>query len=750
MELFTVQRCQRSLAVRTLGSASANAGRCGLTLLAAAVSSAWAQTSPSTSGASTPATEVVIVTAQKRAEPAQTVPLSITALTASQLSDAGITGASQLDQVAAGLTVSAPSQGQLNLTMRGIANLGGGLLSGPAVGFYLDETPLSAFSQLMPQLAFWDAERVEVLRGPQGTLFGEGSMGGTVRVISAKPDARALSGRALVSGSKLAGGDQGYAMRGVVNVPLIKDTLALRATVSREDLIGSVDVPDLNLKDTDKGRQTDARVALRWTPSKALTADLSYSHQSLDVNNGWATAPGVFQPRALDPAMQAVYELSPRSSSFDQASLTVSYDLGTATLVGAASWFKQDRRLRDDYTPITTKFFGPAGTGGTATQSARGINVDVQTQELRLVSNGERSLNWTVGAYHKDDERLQDQSGFTISLPLFGLLNDQSLTTVRARAKAWAVFGDLDFRLSPTLSLQAGARHYSSDNTQLIRFDTTSAIFGTVAGTERPSSGSASATSPKLGLRWQPSRTLMVYTRIAEGFRDGGSNYQAPGYSEIVGSYGPEKIRAVELGFKSQPLSWLTVNASLYRNAWTDLQLAFLTNDALFNFIQNAGKAVANGGEIELAARPIQGLRLGLNLAYVDAKIDEDVFNALGLKVATKGNEIPFSPKLQTSVSAAYQFALTSSLGGIVAANLSHRAATYSTADNDPAMRNGSADLLNLRFGVNADRWSAGLFINNVGNRRASTSRSLFPGATATQATFLPPRTVGLELTAEF
>ena len=725
-------------------------GSLGLSLMTLAASAAWAQAAPASSPGATPPSAVVVVTAQKRAEPAQSVPLSLTALSASELADAGITGVSQLDQLAAGLTVSAPSQGQLNLTMRGIANLGGGPLTGPSVGFYLDETPLSAFSLLMPQIALWDAERVEVLRGPQGTLFGEGSMGGAVRVISAKPDARTFAGRALVSGSRLAGGDQGIGLRGVLNVPLVRDKLALRVTASREDLIGSVDVPDLKAKDTDSGRQTDARVALRWTPSRELTVDLSYSHQSLDVNNGWATSPGVFQPRALNPAMQAVRELSPRASNFDQSSLTVSYDLGAATLVGAASWFKQHRQLRDDYTPVATKFFGPAGTGGTATQSAKGIGVDVQTQELRLVSKGERQLNWTVGAYRKDDERLQERSGFTISLPLLGLLDDQSFTTVRARAKAWAVFGDLDFRLSRTLSLQAGARHYSSDNTQLIRFDTTSAIFGTVAGVERPSSGSASATSPKVGLRWQPSNTVMVFARVADGFRDGGSNYQAPGYPEMVASYGPEKVRAYELGFKSQPRPWLTLNGSLYRNDWTDLQLSFLTRDALFNFIQNAGKAVATGGELELAARPVQSLRLGLNVAVVDARIDRDVSNALGMRVATKGNRIPFSPRLQTSVSAAYQFKLPGNLGGAVSANLAHRGETYSTPDNDPSMRNGSIDLLNLRLGVQAQQWSAALFVNNAANRQASTTRALFPGATVTQATFVPPRTVGLEVSAEF
>lgn len=719
-----------------------------LSALAAAASGAVAQTAPATDAREP--IQTIVVTAQKRAEPAQSVPISLYAVTGKQLEDAGISSVEQLGNLAAGVTVSVTNPGQVNITMRGIGNLSGGLLAGPSVGYYVDESPMSAFSQLMPQMAFWDAERVEVLRGPQGTLFGEGSMGGTLRLITLKPDAAELSGRVQLVGSKLSQGGSGATVRGVINVPLLKDTLALRVGVGHQDLIGWVDYPDLNKTDADNGKQDDARLALRWTPSKQLTVDLSHTYQRIASNDAQATSPGVYHPMALDPTMQAVRRLSPRETTWNLSNLTASYDLGFATVVGSASWFKQDRKPINDLTPIATKFFGPAGAGGIVTQSARNLGVDVQTQELRLVSNGEQALNWTVGAYHKTDKRVQDQSGFDITIPAFGITNDLSYTTVHASAKGSAVFADFDYKLTDTLALQAGVRRYKADNDQLVHFDTTSAIFGTVAGVERYSAGPSSATSPKLGMSWKASKDVLVYGKVAEGFRDGGSNYQAPGYPVIPAAYGPEKIRAYELGIKSQPTKWLTINAALFENRWTDLQLSFLTGDGLFSYIQNAGKAKSTGGEIEVAARPTNSLRLAVNLASVDSKIDEDVVNALGMQVVSKGQKIPFSPKLQASASASYQFPVSETLGGLFSATYSQRGATYSDPANTPEGRNDSVKNLYLRMGLNAEGWSAAAFINNATNNQSTTSRSQFIAATVGYGTYVPPRTIGLELNAQF
>jgi outer membrane receptor protein involved in Fe transport len=694
--------------------------------------------------------EEIIVTAQKRTQTVQEIPISILAINAESLDAVGITGVQDLGLIAPGLTVAATDPGALNLTMRGISNLGGGLLTGPSVGYYLDETPLSSFSQLMPQIAFWDAERVEVLRGPQGTLFGEGSMGGTIRVITRKPDSKSFAASFRADYQSVSGGDLGYSGWGMVNLPIVSDDLAMRVTASRQEFAGWVDVRDIGRDDENGGTQDDVRAALRWTPGEKLVVDLSYAWQRLE--SGWsaATSPGRFRPSDLDPVMQDVIAPSPRDSEYDLTNLTASYDVGFATLVASASFFDMTRNAFTDNTPVVTKFFGPLGTGGTAFQVARDVDIDTKTQEVRLVSKDDGKLRWTVGAYHKDDERTQGGTGYIISLPLIGLVDDQSIAFVRATADAWALFGDIEYWLTDTFALQAGVRHYEADIDQLVRFETTSLIFGTVAGVTQPSSGSYSDTLPKVGLTWTPRDDLMLYAKYSEGFRDGGSNYQPPDYDEIPAAYDPEKVEAVEIGVKSQPLSWLTLNAALYQNTWTDLQLPFLTSDGLYTYLQNAGEAKSTGGEIELAAAPITGLRLALGLAYVDAEIDENVFNALGFQIATKGNSVPFSPEFQATASASYEFPINAALRGSLSGTYAYRDETESDAANTDFLRNDSSDNLFLRIGLGGDNWGVGLYGSNLTDSDATVSKSPFPAATVAYGTYVQPRTIGVDLNVSF
>ena len=701
-------------------------------------------------GQGTPTLEMqsVIVTAQKREQAAQSVPISLTAISGKDLEAAGIDSAALLDQVAPGLTVSSVSPGYLSITIRGISDLDGGLLGTPATGFYIDETPLSAFAFQLPQVAYWDAERVEVLRGPQGTLFGEASMGGTVRLITAKPDARDFAARVMLGRSQVAGGGHGVTARVMVNVPLQSDVLALRVTASRQDLIGWIDVPELQARDSNSGKAEDARIALRWTPSKQLKVDLSYAHQVLDSNDSSATSPGVYRPRDVNPGAQAPSFLSSRASRYDLANLTFNHDLGPAALVGSLSRYQRSSTVRTDLTPYVPLFFG---VGGTAERGVAPLTVKATTAELRLVSNGDQVLNWTAGAYAKDDARKQDHAGVVISLPEFGLMRDETLYTTPARNRAKAWFGDAELKLTSDWALQAGVRYYKSDNHTSVRFDTTSEIFpGFIAGVVRDSGSSARATSPKLGLSWKPGAELLVFAKVSTGFRDGDSNYRPPGYAEVPSSYGPEKIRAYELGLKAQPWKWLSVNASVYQNHWTDLQLPFVTSDDLFGYIQNAGKAKATGAEIELAVRPTAGLRLGLNLASVDSRIEEDVPNAVGDAGAVKGNRIPFSPRLQASMSAACEFDLSGGLGATVSANYSHRGATYSEPSNNSTLRNAAYNNLYMKAGVHGETWGANLFVSNATNSTASYQKTKAAAGGIVLTNYVQPRTLGVEVNATF
>jgi outer membrane receptor protein involved in Fe transport len=710
-------------------------------LLATAVGGAYGQGAPARD------LQTVVVTAQKREQAAQSVPVSLTAISGKELEDAGIDSAALLDQVAPGLTVSSYSAGYLSITIRGISDLDGGLLGTPATGFYIDETPLSAFAFQLPQVAYWDAQRVEVLRGPQGTLFGEGSMGGTIRLITTKPDATDFAARVMLGRSQVAGGGRGVTARAMVNLPLQSDVLALRVTASRQDIIGWIDVPELRASDSNSGKSEDARIALRWTPSRRFNVDLSYAYQVLDSKDFSATSPGVYRPRDINPAAQAPSFLSTAASRYDLANLTFNVDLGPAALVGSLSRYERWSTVRADLTPFVPLVFG---VGGTAERGAAALTVKATTAELRLVSHGDHGLDWTVGAYAKDDAREQAHGGVVISLPELGLTRDETLYTMPARNRALALFADAELKLTSDWALQAGLRHYKADNHTRVHFDTTSAIFpGFTAGVVRDSGGSASATSPKLGLSWKPSAELLVFAKVSTGFRDGDSNYQAPGYPEIPASFDPEKIRAYELGLKTQPSRWLSVNVSIYQNHWTDLQLPFVTADNLFAYIQNAGKAKATGAEIEIAARPMAGLRLGLNLASVDSRIEEDVPNGAGAG-AIKGKRIPFSPGLQASMSAACEFELRGGLGATVSANYAHRGATYSEPSNNPALKNAAYNNLYLKAGVHGKVWGSNLFVSNATNSSSSHQKTSAVAGGIVLTNYVQPRTVGVEVDASF
>jgi iron complex outermembrane receptor protein len=393
-------------------------------------------------------------------------------------------------------------------------------------------------------------------------------------------------------------------------------------------------------------------------------------------------------------------------------------------------------------------YFG-AGVRGTAERGIAALTVKATTAELRLVSTGEQRLAWTLGAYAKHDRRAQQRAGLIVRLPDDGLPLDETLYSTPARVRAQAVFGDAEWQLLPAWALQAGLRHYRSENQTQVRFDTTSAIFpGYTAGVVRDSGSRARATTPKLGLSWKPGPALMVFASVSTGFRDGDSNFQPADHPEVNAAYGPEKVRAVELGLKSQPWGWLTLNASVYRNDWTDLQLPFVTNDGLFGYIQNAGRARATGAELEAVARPTDSLRLGLNLAAVDATIDEARSGNGGADLG--GKRVPFSPRLQVSLSVVQRFALQAGLEALLAANWAHRSTTESEPTNDSRLRNPASQQLYLQASLNGAAWGGKLYVANATQSTASHKRTAGAAGGVVDISPVQPRTVGAELSARF
>jgi len=702
----------------------------------------------------------IVVTATKRPQMAQDVPIALTAVSEDMLENSGVNSVADLRDMVAGLEIVSNGQGNNRISARGVTSSSGGesVQSHTSVGYYLDETPISAFATSMPEIGLWDAERVEMLRGPQGTLFGEGSMAGTIRVISNKPDAGEFEAKVYASGAGTEIGGDSYTFRGKVNVPLIDDELALRFVIGSSDIGGWIDIPELSLDHTNTYQQTDAKLALRWIPSDELTVDFSQTYQKLDVDGAsQETSRGRFVPveglivPPLADLVGSAAAIGHDNTKYDLTSLTIEYDLGWATLVSATAMFDLENDMDADISEVGGLFFGAPGLSY-AIKEPHQIDIDMTTQELRLVSDNDSGFNWTVGGFYKASDRVL-VSGYDITIPEWGLA-DLAFGHQRYKADSYALFGELSWMLSDTIEFKVGGRYYNEDRSLVTTDLYDSVIFGLVAGNVISESGDDSEFSPMAHLSWNVSDDVMLFARYAEGFKAGGVNTNAsiaeltsPGL--VSTTYGSEKLETFEVGMKSNLTADLQFNAYLYSSDWQDLQLGFVTPDGLYSYTNNAGSASATGVEVEILSRPMDGLTLSFNAANVDAQIDEDVLNAFDEPVAVKGNKIPIVPDLTYSASANYSFPVTDTLSGLAFISYSHRDESFSDPANVPEKLNDDYNNLKLRLGVEGENWGVYLFGDNLLDEESTVYTNDIFGLLMYK-NYTRPRTIGVEVTASF
>ena len=702
--------------------------------------------------------EEVVVTATKRSSTAQDVGVALSVISQSALEIRGDINVDSLADMVPGLEIVNNGPGNNQVVMRGVGTLGGGFQSVSSVGYYLDETPMSAFTEL-PEVGLYDVAQVEVLRGPQGTLFGDGSMGGTIRVITNKPDSSAFSGDLVVNGSSTTDGGTSQSYRGMINIPLVEDVLALRAVVGYKDEDGWIDVPALDKKDVNENQILDTRIALRWTPSEALTADLTYFHNDLEIAGDFAETGGrgVFDPQAIQPFAGDPSEIGTQDSEYDLFTLTVDYDLGFANLVSATSFFDMESAFVLGLSEFSPLFFGVPGT---IRQIAPDTTQEVLIQELRLVSNSEEAFRWTVGGFYKDVERFGFED-FQISLPLFGIIDDSSNSSLDFESTSYALFAEFEYDLSADVTLIAGGRYFDTEHSYVTQPLAASLIFGGDPTVINPKNEATEDNfSPKLGLKWQLNDELLLIANISEGFRSGGVNTNArnPGQVDpgdtrlsIPAGFESETVRAYEIGFKSNPTNTLQINGYVYLNQWEDLHLGEATTDGLFGFTSNAGEAETTGVELELLTMPMDGLVLSVNTAYTDATIQDDVFNAVGGLTIKGGNEIPFVPKFTLSASATYSFPLVGNYTGIAYANYTHRDENFSDAENVPEEINPDSDRVNIRLGMESNVFGVYFYVNNLFDEEVTTFRNnVVEAVPMVYNSYVRPRTVGLELKLSF
>ncbi|MDG2534424.1 TonB-dependent receptor [Sphingomonas sp. HITSZ_GF] len=788
------------------------AGRSGLraTLLAGSMllaMPAFAQESGDAAAAAAPEENgEIVVTALKRNTTVQDTPLAITAVSGETLANANITDAYSLNKIAPGLIIRESNNGGARITLRNIQSAGE-----PIVGLYYDEIPLigpvgvnNDAGGAQPDVRLFDVQRVEVLRGPQGTLYGSASMAGTVRLIFSKPKMDEYEGAVQANLTTTDGGGLGEEVYGMVNAPIANDLLAVRVVGFYRNRDGWIDNSRRGLKNINDSEAYGGRVMVRFTPTDKLTIDGLAAIQRSDgfVNNYlWGnTTTKTQNPNKYDAAYSALH---PNGDDMDLFALTASYDLGFASLVGSIS--HQRRFLY--YTSDTSDFFtqqqanasrcaqyiGVTTCNATQLETYRtfalsqtpsaaysGQTTKADTQELRLSSNGATAFNWTLGFYHSSRDAYV-HSDVTLVDPATGLVIFPQTTTPRVangtvvspanvifrryvddNLDQTAGYVDLSYDITPKFTVSGGARYYDYSKKVAGQVLVGNLIIGTAAGAATANNSNDHGWVFKGAANYKITRDVMLYAEAAQGFRPGGVN-QVIGLPQEFAPYAADSLWNYEFGVKSEWFDrMLTINADVYQIDWTNMQISGQTNaqstGSTFSVIANAGNARIRGVEVEAAMHPAPGLDLRGSLTFADAVLTTDQTTSFLNASGKKGDKITGVPRWTWQLGAAYTKPVKEGLDGIFRVDASKTGQVWTTfaqtEANEFAYLLPSYVELSARIGVESHdgKWGVYVYGNNLLNEVGLSSKgtgTLF-GSGAVRATGLVPRVLGIELRNRF
>jgi iron complex outermembrane recepter protein len=704
--------------------------------------------------------EEITVTAQKRVSTVQDTPISITALTGQDLEDRGITDLAAIVQSVPGVSMRTSGPGQTELEMRGMTSSGG---NSSTVGFYLDDVPLTAPASAQngkvvidPNL--YDLNRIEVLRGPQGTLYGSGSMGGTIKLVSNAPDPKAFDTSVQVIAGHTDDGNFNHGENAMVNLP-ISDTMAVRLVGSEEHLSGWIDriviaQPDFPapVNATTRGNVAAApieaenkhindetllgfRVAMLWTPTDRLSITPSFMFQQIS-QDGLSLIDS--QP-GTETQYQPYNAPEPFADRIAIESLNVQYHFDVFDVTSTTSYWRRDENLRQDGTEEIATVLGapiyPAqgGAGQNFPTSLEDDRSRQQSEEIRFTSVGDTSFKWLVGYFYQgfeSDWNLYVDTPFT-AIP--GTINDAFTQVQPTVINQHSFFGEVSYTFVPGLTATAGLRRYEysgSVNTAVSGWLSSS---GTASNDYFSTGERNQGVTPKFNISYEFDKNLLVYGTVAEGFRPGGGNQPIPtsgalgsqclqnleaiGISSAPLGFAPDHVWSSELGEKFRSADGrITVNSAGYYENWKDIQQNIPLGCG-FPYTGNAGDAHIYGAELEVNAVVVPGLVFSVNGSWSHAR-----YVANAVPATTIDERVQDVPDVTAAASLAYRHPLSDTLGFIGRVDTDYvgsRIDTTSQANYLP-----SYDLTNMRAGVEGGHWTAVLFINNVANKMALLSNS--------------------------
>ena len=723
--------------------------------------------------------EEIIVTATKRSERLQDVPIAVSAITADDIVARGFTQYADYLNSMPGVHFEDAGPGKSQIRIRGLSTAEGGVPSTVATYFGETVTSVLTLGGGKPNLRLVDIDRVEVLRGPQGTLFGANALAGVVRIIPAAPEMGGFEANVGTRGFSTAHSDDlSTHFEGMVNLPLIQDRLALRLVGYRDDIAGYLDnefpgrealdwsdalglpagtlvspaVPAISRRDINSEDTWGARAALGWSPVDQLRLDLVYARQDSTLESEPLSLPGTYsQSRAVDFFEQGAYE-----ENIETASFTARYSWTNIELVAASSWLKFDRLEVTDLSSRAVDVFELPPLPWSEHISGKSKQF---TQEVRLQSTGESPLQWTLGAFYlKQDVSAVDLSidkscpaclpqvltgdDFTFSATAGDFFNEEQR----------AVFGEVTYDLSPQWTVGAGARYFEGDLESgalvLEGLEVGGEDFA-VPGNRK----SEDELNPSAHVRFKPTAEWTLYVQAARGFRSGQAN--APltddctdeaaeaGVSALTD---PDTLWNYELGSKSVLANGrVNLNAAIYRAHWKGVQLSANLGCG-FGAIVNGGDAIGEGVELELVAQLARSWRLNVAAAYNHNEFDR-VSGSTGF---SSGERLPGSSESNGSIGLQYDFALGAQWSGFARADYIHSGDVLLKYGRNPPtfVTEDAQNLGNVRVGLRRDGLALELFGRNVTDERgvAFTENPSRGG----RQVLIRPREVGVEVRYSF
>jgi outer membrane receptor protein involved in Fe transport len=681
----------------------------------------------------------------------QDVPVPVTAVSASDLVDSNQVRLQDYYTRVPSLNVAPGIQATQVLTIRGISTGGGN----PTVGVVIDDVPFGGTTALgsgnqIPDFDPSDLARIEVLRGPQGTLYGVNSMGGLIKFVTVDPSTEKLTGRVQAGLTTIRNGDdRGYNARGAINVPL-GETFAVRASGFARRDPGYIDDSGLGLQGVNEATAEGARLSALWRPTQDFSVKLSglYQESAADASSDVFPSLGDLQQHYSVPGLGR-YDIKNQAYS-----AVVNARLGRADLTALSGY--NINRIFDslDYTP----FLGAGspvlfGAGVTATPYAENQRVRKFSQEVRLSMPLGAKVDWLMGAFYTDESASRVQQIYAEN-PTTGVIAGQWLDNrFPTSYTEYAAFTDFTFHVTDRFNVQLGGRQSWNEATY------ESARVGPFVGPiplivpERKSDASAFTYIVTPQFRLSPE--MLLYARLASGYRPGGPNTTAALAAGVPAEFDPDTTRNYEIGIKGNtPDRVVSYDASVFYIDWRDIQLDLRSSAG--SYLDNGGRATSQGVELSLEVRPTSVLTIAAWTAWNDAKLKENLpLPPVGTVYGLTGDRLPLSSRFSGNLSLDGDFPLRGDMTAFFGVSLSYVGERLSIfrrlANGQPVPRQElpAYARTDVRAGIRYDTWAGNLFVNNVTDRRgvlAGGAEQFNPLA----FNYIQPRTIGVTLTKSF